>query len=319
MSSASPSTGLLLDEVYLNHDTGAGHPERADRLRAVAKGLKGAGLVERTAKLTQTMAEEEAILRCHSREYLEIVKRDGAAGRSDLRTGDTEISEASLGVGARAGGGGVGAVEEVMAGQLRNAFCAVRPPGHHARPEQGMGFCLFNNVAIGARFAQAKMGAEKVFIVDWDGHHGNGTQDVFYEDGSVLFFSVHQAPWYPYTGWAEEMGEGKGKGLTMNAPLPGGSGMKQIGAILRDQVLPVAAKFKPDLVMISAGFDSRVDDPLGRFTLTDEDFAELTRELMGFADSYCDGRVVSVLEGGYNVEGLTSAVVAHVGALTGDK
>lgn len=317
MSSASPATGVLLDEVFLDHDTGAGHPERAERLRAVAKGLKAAGLIERTKGLGQQMAEEEAILRCHSRAYLEVVKRDVAAGKSDLSTGDTSISKASFEVASRAVGGVLNAVGEVMRGRMKNAFCAVRPPGHHARPEQGMGFCLFNNVAIGAREAQRTWGADKVFIVDWDVHHGNGTQDVFYEDGSVLFFSAHQAPWYPYTGWAEETGEGQGKGSTINAPLPGGSGMKEIRGFLLDRVLPVAAKFKPDLVMISAGFDSRVDDPLGRFTLTDEDFSALTKELVEFAGLYCGGRVVSVLEGGYNVEGLASAVVAHVEALTG--
>jgi acetoin utilization deacetylase AcuC-like enzyme len=202
-----------------------------------------------------------------------------------------------------------------MTGKIRNAFCAVRPPGHHARPAQGMGFCLFNNIAIGARHAQKKHGAEKVLIVDWDVHHGNGTQDIFYDDGSVLFCSTHQAPWYPFTGWAEETGDGKGKQCTMNFPLPGGSGMKEIGGAFLDHLLPAAAKFKPDLVMISAGFDSRAGDPLGRFQLTDEDFAALTRHLMAFAAANCGGRLVSVLEGGYNLGGLASSVKTHVETL----
>jgi acetoin utilization deacetylase AcuC-like enzyme len=227
------------------------------------------------------------------------------------------ICPRSLDVALRAVGGVKNAVDAVMAGKVRNAFCAVRPPGHHARPAQGMGFCLFNNIAIGARHAQKKHGAAKVLILDWDVHHGNGTQDIFYEDGSVLFCSTHQAPWYPYTGWAEEVGTGRGKHCIMNFPLPGGSGIQQIGGAFVDRLLPAAEKFKPDLVMISAGFDSRINDPLGRFQLTDSDFAQLTKHLMDFADRNCNGRIVSVLEGGYNLGGLASAVKTHVETLMG--
>jgi acetoin utilization deacetylase AcuC-like enzyme len=209
------------------------------------------------------------------------------------------------------------AVDAVMTGALGNAFCAVRPPGHHARPAQGMGFCVFNNIAIGARHAQKQHGAEKVLIVDWDVHHGNGTQDIFYQDGSVLFFSTHQSPWYPFTGHVEETGADQGKGSTINAPFRAGAGMTEIGGAFMDRLLPAAEKFKPDLVMISAGFDSRINDPLGHFKLTDDDFLTLTQMLMKFADEHCGGRVVSVLEGGYNLSGLASAVQAHVGALVG--
>ncbi len=317
MSSASPSTGLLLDAVYREHETGPGHPECADRYVAVTEALQKSGLVQKTRTLTQQPAEDSTILLCHGRAYLETVQKDVAAHRHELSTGDTMICPDSLDVALRAVGGVTGAVDAVMTGKLRNAFCAVRPPGHHARPSQGMGFCLFNSIAIGARHAQKKHGAEKVLIVDWDVHHGNGTQDIFYEDGSVFFFSSHQAPWYPYTGWAEEVGSGQGKNSTMNAPFPGGAGMKEIGGFVLDRLLPAAAKFKPDLIMISAGFDSRVDDPLGRFKLTDDDFANLTKELMKFADSECEGRIVSVMEGGYNLKGLASAVQAHVTALVG--
>ena len=315
MSSKSPSTGLLLDGVFRDHDTGGGHPECPDRYKAITAALEKADLVGRAEPVAQQPATDDDILLCHTRSYLEIAKRDIAAGSEELSTGDTTICPRSLDVALRAVGGVMNAVDAVMTGKLRNAFCAVRPPGHHARPAQGMGFCLFNNIAIGARHAQKKHGAAKVLIIDWDVHHGNGTQDIFYEDGSVLFCSTHQAPWYPYTGWAEETGDGKGKHCTMNFPLPGGAGIKEIGGAFVDRLLPAASRFKPDLVMISAGFDSRAGDPLGRFQLTDEDFAALTKQFMAFADTHCGGRLVSVLEGGYNLGGLASAVKTHVETL----
>ncbi len=315
-ASASPlPTGLLLDGIYRDHDTGPGHPEQPARYTAVTAALTRAGLVDRTGKLTQQPCEDDHVLLCHTRAYLETAKRDVASGSSELSTGDTTICPRSLDIAQRAVGGVLGAVDAVMTGQMKNAFCAVRPPGHHARPAQGMGFCLFNNLAIGARHSQKKHGAAKVLIVDWDVHHGNGTQDIFYEDGSVFFFSSHQAPWYPFTGWQEETGSGQGKGCTMNAPFAAGAGMKEIGGAIEGPLLEAAAKFKPDLVMISAGFDSRVEDPLGRFTLTDEHFASLTRTLRKFAEEHCGGRLVSVLEGGYNLDGLGKAVAAHVSAL----
>ena len=177
-----------------------------------------------------------------------------------------------------------------------------------------MGFCIFNNIAIGARYAQKKHGIERVLIADWDVHHGNGTQDVFYSDGSVFFFSTHQSPWYPGTGDAGETGEGKGKGMTMNCPLPAGS-HKEILEAFRVKLMAAANSFKPDLVMISAGFDSRLNDPLGRFRLTDDDFADLTRMMLDMAEKHAGGRLVSVLEGGYSLEGLAASVAAHVTTL----
>jgi acetoin utilization deacetylase AcuC-like enzyme len=202
-----------------------------------------------------------------------------------------------------------------MGKRLERAFCAVRPPGHHATPDRGMGFCVFNNAAIAARHAQRKHGIERAVIIDWDVHHGNGTQDIFYADGTVFYFSTHQYPWYPGTGASIERGKGKGEGTTLNAPLPAGSGMEDIGAAFRGPFLEAMEKFRPELVLISAGFDSRLGDPLGRFTLSDAQFAELTRILAGVAERYAEGRLVSVLEGGYRLEGLASAVEAHVEAL----
>jgi acetoin utilization deacetylase AcuC-like enzyme len=193
----------------------------------------------------------------------------------------------------------------------------VRPPGHHARPAAAMGFCIFNNVAIAARYAQTKHAVQRVAIIDWDVHHGNGTQEMFYSDGSVLFFSTHQSPWYPGTGHSSERGEGKGLGLTINCPLPAGSGREEFMDAFRTRLLPALNNYQPELLIVSAGFDSRSGDPLGQLLLTDKDFADLTDLLLEFATRACEGRLVSVLEGGYNLTGLGKAVASHVARLVG--
>jgi acetoin utilization deacetylase AcuC-like enzyme len=311
-------TGLLLDPLYTDHDPGPGHPECPQRYTAIMKALTASTLLPKLASIPSRAAEMPEIERCHPRPYIELARDEVAAGLDALSTGDTNVCSKSYDIATRAVGGVLNAVDAVMSGKLTRAFCAVRPPGHHARPSQGMGFCLFNNIALGARHAQKQHGAAKVVIVDWDVHHGNGTQDIFYEDGSVFFASTHQSPWYPFTGHAEETGAGKGKGSTMNFPLPAGTGMAQFSEAFETKLLPAIAAFKPDLIMISAGFDSRVDDPLGKFKLTDDDFVSLTKLLMKAADDHCQGRLVSVLEGGYNLTGLASAVTAHVGALISD-
>ena len=311
-------TGLLLDDIFRTHDTGEGHPESPARYRAVMETLLKQGIYDEAVPIDPRVAEPDDIMLCHLKSYFDIAKHDVESGAHELSTGDTQICRRSFDVAMHAVGGVLNAVDEVMTGSLTNAFCAVRPPGHHARPGQGMGFCLFNNVGIGARYAQKKHGAGKVMIVDWDVHHGNGTQDIFYEDGSVLFFSTHQSPLYPNTGHAEETGAGKGRGCIINAPLPAGSGMKEVNAAFTDRLIPAAQAFKPDLIMISAGFDSRRGDPLGDFQLTDPDFISLTRTLMKLAEEECGSRIVSVMEGGYNVAGLASGVTAHMRALLGD-
>lgn len=316
MSAKTSKTALLADPVSKEHLTGPGHPERPERYEAIAKALSEAGLVGALARVESRPATEEEIAACHSREYIRTVERDVAAGFRDLSTGDTAISPRSLDVARRAAGGVLNAVDAVIEGKARNAFCVLRPPGHHARPNQGMGFCIFNNVAIAARYAQRKHGIGRVLIADWDVHHGNGTQDIFYADGSVFFFSTHQSPWYPGTGKPEETGEGKGKGATLNCPFPAGSGRQEILGAFRAKLVPAASSFKPDLVMVSAGFDSRLGDPLGRFTLSDEDFAELTALMLEIADKHAGGRLISVLEGGYNLRGLAAAAIAHLKALT---
>ena len=279
------------------------------------EGLKRAGLQERLARVEPRAATEEELLLCHTPAYLRVARHDVQSGRRYLSTGDTSITPNSWDVAARAAGGVLQAVDAVMAGRARNAFCAVRPPGHHATASRGMGFCLFNHAAIAARYAQRRHGAERVLIVDWDVHHGNGTQDIFYSDPTVLFFSTHQWPLYPGTGRADETGAGAGEGTTMNFPFPAGSGRREILGAVENSLVPAAERFRPDLVLISAGFDSRTGDPLGRFTLTDRDFADLTRAVMEMAARHADGRIVSTLEGGYNLSGLASAAAAHVEAL----
>ncbi|MEO8370103.1 MAG: histone deacetylase [Candidatus Solibacter sp.] len=304
-------TVLVADDACRAHLAGVQHPERPERYDAVMDGLADAGLLGRVQRLPVRTVTEDELLLCHTGQYLATARRDIGSGRPYLSTGDTDVTSESWNVAERAAGSVLNAVDAVLTGGARNAFCAIRPPGHHANAGRGMGFCIFNNVAIAARYAQRKHGLSRVMIVDWDVHHGNGTQDIFYQDGSVFFYSSHQWPLYPGTGRADETGEAEGEGTTMNFPFPAGSGRAEILGAIQQHLLPVAASFKPELVLISAGFDSRIGDPLGRFTLTDEDFADLTRTVMSIGD----GRVVSLLEGGYNLAGLALAAAAHVAAL----
>jgi len=311
------STALLLDPIYREHLLGRDHVERPERFDAVVRGLKEAGLLDRTSRVDRRAATMDELRLCHSPEYLEIAEEDVESGRTQLSTGDTEITANSWEIATLASGGVMNAVDTVMTGKARNAFCAIRPPGHHATATRGMGFCLVNHVAIAARYAQRKHGVERVMIVDWDVHHGNGTQDIFYSDPSVFFFSSHQWPLYPGTGRADETGEGAGVGTTMNFPFPAGSGRAQVLGAVETSLVPASDWFRPDLVLISAGFDSRYGDPLGGFTLDDRDFVDLTRAVMGIADKHAGGRVVSLMEGGYSIRGLAAATAAHVGALCG--
>jgi acetoin utilization deacetylase AcuC-like enzyme len=304
--------GILLDPLYKRHDTGPRHPETPDRYDAVTRALSG--VKAEPVKPREASIDELAL--CHTREYLATARTAISRGARELPTGDTQVSAASWDVAVQAVGGVLNAVDAVIQGRIQRAFCAVRPPGHHATPVRGMGFCVFNNIAVGALYARKKHGVQRVLIVDWDVHHGNGTQDAFYQDGSVLFVSTHQHPWYPGTGMAEERGEGKGSGRILNYPLPEGTGRELIvNQIFRQDLVKAADAFKPDLVMISAGFDSREGDPLGRFRLTDDDFREMTWVLRDVAEKHAGGRLVSVLEGGYSLPGLAAGVSAHVNAL----
>jgi acetoin utilization deacetylase AcuC-like enzyme len=306
-------TGLAADPACKEHHTGSHHPERPERFDAALDALVGLPLVA----ISPRVATESEINLCHGLQYIRLVEREIITGFHELSTGDTIISARSLDAALRATGAALNAVDAVFNQQVQNAFCIVRPPGHHATPIKGMGFCLFNNVAIAARYAQRKYGVKRVLIADWDVHHGNGTQDIFYADGSVFFFSTHQHPWYPGTGAPDETGEGAGAGMIMNCPFPAGSGRREILGAFEQMLVPAAKRVKPELVLISAGFDSRINDPLGNFLLTDADFADLTRVMLEIADQFAGGRLVSVMEGGYNLTGLGSGVRAHVSALMG--
>jgi len=310
------TTGIVISAAA-EHLTGPGHPECPRRVEAIAARLERDGLSAKLVPIAARPASDEEILRCHTQEYLRTVRENVAEGRSRLATGDTNVSAGSLDAALCAAGGLLAAVDAVMAGRVGNAFAAIRPPGHHATPDRGMGFCLFNNVALAARHAQVRHGARRVLIADWDVHHGNGTQDIFYEDGSVLFFDTHQSPLYPGTGAAGERGRGPGAGCIINNPFPAGAGREEIVTAFRDRLLPAAATFRPDLVLVSAGFDSRAGDPLGGFRLSDDDFAELTRIVKAIAAEHCQGRLVSTLEGGYDPDGLAAAAASHVQALLG--
>ncbi|HUB33751.1 MAG TPA: histone deacetylase [Bryobacteraceae bacterium] len=307
-------TALSADPVCREHLTGRPHPEKPERFDAVMDAIPAAGMQH----LAPRTATEDELLLCHTPAYLRTARHDIETGHRYLSTGDTEIDARSWDAAARAAGGALNAIDAVANGRARNAFCVVRPPGHHATSNRGMGFCVLNNIALAARYAQQRHGLDRVLIVDWDVHHGNGTQDIFYTDASVFFFSTHQWPLYPGTGRHDETGEGAGQGATMNFPFPAGSGRAQVLGAVEKSLMPAADRFRPDLVLISAGFDSRAGDLLGNFTLSDQDFTDLTLRVMEIADRHAGGRVVSILEGGYNLQGLARAAAAHVTALMGE-
>ena len=304
-------TAFLADPFAKLHDTGTGHPEQAARWEAAVRGLGEHPL----APAEERSATPDELALCHTAEYIRRAKHDVESGYHALSTGDTDICPRSYDVALRAVGTCLTAVDLVMREEARNAFCIVRPPGHHAGPNRGMGFCLFNNIAIAARYAQRRYGVDRVAIADWDVHHGNGTQDVFYGDASVFFFSTHQSPWYPGTGDPDETGTGAGEGATLNCPFAAGAGRDEILGAFGGTFAARMDDFRPGLVLISAVFDSRIGDPLGHFRLKDQDFADLTSVLLEIADKYSGGRVISVLEGGYNLTGLTRAVASHAETL----
>lgn len=313
--SAASATAFIYDARFLDHETGPNHPETPRRVEVIHQALiEDAPLWAALEHRDPAPASREDLSRCHSARLIDQISETAARGGGAL-DGDTPMSAASFDVACLAAGAALGGVDRVLGGEAARAFAAVRPPGHHSRPGQAMGFCLFNNVAIAARYAQSRYHVGRVLIVDWDVHHGNGTQEIFYSDPSVYFFSVHQYPWYPGTGAAHERGAGGGEGTTLNLPLAAGTPASRHREVFREGLGKVEEVFAPELVLISAGFDSRRDDPLGGLLLEDADFAGMTLEVMALADRHAGGRIVSVLEGGYNLRNLGASVAAHVAAL----
>ena len=308
-------TGLVYHPAYLEHDMGAGHPESPNRLRAIIQQLERSGTAARISKIEPRMAEDEWITQIHSPSYVATLRtHQPSSGRVALDP-DTSMSPGSLPAAYLAAGGALAAVDAIMRGEVQHAFCAVRPPGHHAESAKAMGFCLFNNVAIAARYVQKKHGVTRVLIVDWDVHHGNGTQHSFEQDPSILFFSTHQYPHYPGTGRATERGKGAGEGFTINVPMDAGDGDDEYHAIFLNVLLPAADAFKPEFVIISAGFDAHRDDPLASMGLTEAGYTDLTSLVAGIAKRHAQGRLLSALEGGYNLNALSASVDAHLQAL----
>jgi acetoin utilization deacetylase AcuC-like enzyme len=307
------TVGIVWDKRYLAHEA-PDHVERPGRLTAIRKALKEAGLWDDLVHISPAPADEACLLRVHSAEHVSRVRASAKAGGLTWLNPDTYACGASWDAAVLAAGGVCAAVDAVMKGQVRSVFCAVRPPGHHACRGRAMGFCLFNNVAVAVRHAQAEHHLRRIVIVDWDVHHGNGTQEIFWRDPDVMYISIHQWPFYPGSGAAGEIGEGPGKGHIRNFPLAARSGDKEFLAAL-DKGLKAAAAFRPEMVFISSGFDAHKDDTLGGLRVTEEGYAEATRRVRRLADATASGRIISVLEGGYDAAALGSCVVAHLKAL----
>ena len=304
--------GLYDDPIFREHDAGPGHPERPERLDAFRRGLREAGLEAGLTPLSVRPASPDELLRVHTpRHVAQIEATEGQNRRLDP---DTAASPRSHAAALRAAGAVVDAVDRVLGGELDRALCAVRPPGHHATADRAMGFCLFNNVAVGAAHALAR-GLERVAVVDFDVHHGNGTQDIFWRDPRVLYVSSHQYPYYPGTGAVDEVGEGEGRGFTVNLPMPAGLGDTDYARAYREVVEPIARAFDPQLVLVSAGFDAHAKDPLAGMAVTREGFALLADVCVGLADGAAKGRVVAVFEGGYDLDGIAESAGALAGRL----
>ena len=310
-------TALVHHPVYQKHNTGPGHPEMPLRYDVVMEALREDDVFwQSLSEVSPAKASKGLIQAAHTPQHFKRV--EGAIEHGlDRLDADTTISMQSFDAALYAAGGAVAGVDAVMEGEAKNAFVAVRPPGHHATGEHAMGFCIFNNVAVAARHAQNKYKEiERVAIIDWDVHHGNGTQGIFFNDPSVFFFSMHQYPWYPGSGSWGETGHGRGLGMTRNIPVKANTAANQQKRMFEATIEEISKKFTPDLILISAGFDAHESDPLGQLKLENEDFISMTGTVMQWADETCEGRIVSCLEGGYNLETLGGTVKAHVAALS---
>jgi acetoin utilization deacetylase AcuC-like enzyme len=308
-------TGLVTHPRCLDHYPGPGHPERPERLAAVLSRLESSGLAAELARLRAPPAPPARLIAVHPREHLSAMERACQQGRAMLDSGDTYVCDASFEAAVLAAGGLLAAVERVLDGRWHNAFVAVRPPGHHAEEATAMGFCLINHVAVAARFLREAGHLERVAILDWDVHHGNGTQHLFEHDPSVFYASLHQYPHYPGTGAADERGRGAGEGATLNCPMEAGSGDAEWVDVLERRVLPALEDFRPQFVLVSAGFDAHADDPLSGTRVSEDGYRRMTRAVADLARRSAGGRLVSLLEGGYHLDALARSVEVHVAEL----
>ncbi|MEW6333963.1 MAG: histone deacetylase [Thermodesulfobacteriota bacterium] len=313
----SKNTGIVKDWRYLRHDTDIGHPESPQRLASIYEMLDNPDMSWKFIGIPARQASRAELERVHRPAYVDRIA--ATAGRSmSMLDADTAAAPESYDIARLAAGGVISAIDTVIYREADNAFALVRPPGHHADAERAAGFCLFNNIAIGARHARALHRMERILIVDWDLHHGNGTQDIFYEEREVLYFSTHQSPGYPGTGAMGEMGRGEGQGYTINVPLRPGAGDAGYVRIFQEILSPITLAFRPEIILVSAGFDTYFGDPLGEMNVTPEGFAALTRVLLDLAETCCGGRLVLALEGGYHIQGLTKCVRAVLLELLGE-
>ncbi|HLJ34523.1 MAG TPA: histone deacetylase, partial [Ktedonobacteraceae bacterium] len=311
------------------HLTPRMHPERPQRVEAAIKTIEALGWLEREGlvQLAPRAASVDELASVHDRAYIRAVEEmsrlvaaeeEHGGRRSRYFAPETYVSARSYEAALKAAGAPLTALDALMKGEIDNAFCLVRPPGHHALPDEAMGFCLFNNVAIAAQYAIEQHGLERVMIIDYDVHHGNGTQDIFYEDPQVLYFSIHQSPFYPGTGLSDELGEGAGLGTTINVPLPATTGFHIYDAVFRQVMAHAADRFDPQLILVSAGFDAHWNDPLGEMNISTAGFAKLNQFIIELAERLCNGRLVMVLEGGYDLDAVAGCVATCVNLLLGD-
>ena len=311
------TTGLIYDARFLDHDTGAGHPEQPARLTAAVSALDAEPWRAQLRDLSPGAADLRWIETTHRLDYIRHAEATCAAGAAYLDTPDVAISRGSYEIACLAAGAGLGLADALVAGQIDNGFALLRPPGHHAERAMALGFCVFNNVAILARYLQQQHGLDKIAILDWDVHHGNGTQHSFEEDPSVLYVSLHQYPHYPGTGSANECGSGRGRGATLNCPMPAGATDSAYERAFQEQVLPTLAQFRPEVILISAGFDAHRDDPLADVQLSTDCYGWMTARVMEVAERYAGGRVLSLLEGGYHLQRTGECVARHLAVLSG--
>ena len=309
------ATGFLYDSRFLEHDAGRGHPERSERLVSTMAWLEGRDWFDDLVRVDPAMADPAWIETVHDASYIARAEETCRAGAPFLDVADVGVSRASSDVARLAAGGAIAMADGIVAAEVENGFVLSRPPGHHAERGMALGFCLFNNVAIAARYLQRAHGLDKILILDFDVHHGNGTQHTFEEDPSVMYASIHQYPYYPGTGAVSETGIGRGTGATVNCPVPAGAGDAEYRRAFNERVLPAAEAFAPEFVILSAGFDAHAADPLAQVRVSTECFGWMTERIVEIAGKHAGGRVLSMLEGGYNIDVLPRCVAAHLEVL----